>query len=97
MNTLVPRSRQPPLDRTACVARLCVFVPASGSVMAKAMRMSPRPMPRSQRSFCWSEPWRASTLPAIAGETRMSSSGVPANASSSPTAASAVMPRPPPS
>ena len=77
MKTLVPRSRQPPSSvRVACVARLCVLVPASGSVMAKAMRRSPRPMPRSQRSRCSGEPCRASTLPAIAGETRMSSSGV---------------------
>ena len=55
------------------------------------------PIPRSQRSFCSGVPWRASTLPAIAGETTISSSGQPACASSSITAASSVIPRPPPS
>jgi hypothetical protein len=31
---------------------LCEFEPARGSVMAKATRVVPAAMPRSQRSFC---------------------------------------------
>ena len=75
---------------------LCVLVPASGSVMANAIFVVPAAMPRSQRSFCSSEPCRARIVPAIAGETTSSSSEQPAAASSSPTAASSVIPRPPP-
>ena len=79
------------------VDRLCEFVPASGSVMANAILVVPRPMPRSQRSFCSSLPWRVRMLPAMAGETTISSSEQPAAEISSPTIDSAAMPSPPPS
>ena len=82
------------MRRSAFVEMLCELVPASGSVIAKAIFLSPRPMPRSQVSFCSGVPWRTSTEPAIAGETTRSKSGQPAIASSSPTAASSVMPLP---
>ncbi len=75
---------------------LCELVPASGSVIANASLVVPAPIPRSQRSFCSWLPWRARMLPAIAGDTTMSSSEHPAAAISSPTMASAAMPRPPP-
>ena len=98
MNTFVPLIFHVPWSVfVAFVERLCEFVPASGSVIANAILRSPRPIPRSQCSFCSRLPCRASTLPAIAGETTSRSKGVPARASSSPTAASSVIPRPPPS
>jgi hypothetical protein len=97
MKTFCPRMRKPPdPSGSARVVILCVLVPASGSVTANAIFVVPAAMPRSQRSFCSSEPWRARIEPAIAGETTSSSSEQPAAASSSPTAASSVMPRPPP-
>ena len=53
MKTFWPRSRSRRCRRrSARVERLCVFVPASGSVTAKAIFVVPAPMPRSQRSFC---------------------------------------------
>ena len=78
------------------VERLCEFVPASDSVIANASLVVPAPIPRSQRSFCSSLPWRARMLPAIAGDTTISSSEQPAAEISSPTIDSAAMPRPPP-
>ena len=72
------------------------LVPASGSVMAKATLVEPAAMPRSQRSFWSAVPWRARMLPTIAGDTTISSSEPPAVEISSPTAASADIPRPPP-
>ncbi len=72
------------------------LVPASGSVIANASLVVPAPMPRSQRSFCSGVAWRAMMLPAIAGETTISSSAHPAAEISSPTADSAAMPSPPP-
>ena len=56
----------------------------------------PRPIPRSQRSFCTSVPWRVRMLPTIAGETTISSRAQPAAEISSPTHDRAVIPRPPP-
>jgi hypothetical protein len=78
------------------VDKLCEFVPASGSVIAKATFVVPAAMPRSQRSFCASVPWRARMLPAIAGDTTIRSSDLPAAAISSPTAARPDIPSPPP-
>ena len=75
--------------RSTEVERLCEFVPASGSVIANAIFVVPAAMPRSQRSFCSSVPWRARMLPTIAGETTIRSSDLPAAAISSPTVASA--------
>ena len=75
---------------------MCEFVPASGSVIAKAIFVVPAAIPRSQRSFCWSVPWRARMLPTIAGDTTIRSSDLPAAAISSPTVASPLMPSPPP-
>ena len=71
-------------------------MPASGSVIANATLVVPAAMPRSQRSFWSGVPWRARMLPTIAGETTISSSELPAAEISSPTAASADMPSPPP-
>jgi hypothetical protein len=83
--------------RTQPVEMLCEFEPASGSVIANATLIVPWPMPRSQRSFWSGVPWRTRMLPTMAGETTISSSPVPAAVISSPTAASALMPSPPPS
>ena len=80
------------------VDRLWVLVPASGSVIAKAILVVPRPMPRSQRSFCSSVPWRARIA---AGDRRRDDDqeqrAAGARRSPRPTAASSVMPSPPPS
>src|SRR3954454_6197766 len=65
--------------------------------MEKAICVSRDRIRRSHRASCSGVPCRASTEPAMAGETTISSSGQPANASSSITAASSVIPRPPPS
>ena len=76
--------------------RLCEFVPASGSVIAKATFVVPAAIPRSQTSFCSSLPCRVRIEPTIAGETTISSSDLPAAEISSPTAARPDMPSPPP-
>ena len=89
-----------PVEEVACrrpclhvsSTRLCELVPASGSVIAKAILVVPAPIPRSQRSFCSGVPCLVRMLPTIAGETTISSSEQPAAAISSPTAASASMP-----
>ena len=83
-------------SRRAAVERLCEFEPASGSVIANATFVVPAAMPRSQRSFCSGVPCLARMLPTIAGETTIRSSEQPAAEISSPTAASADMPSPPP-
>ena len=75
---------------------LCEFDPASGSVIAKTIRLVPSAMPGSHCFFCSSVPKREITVPQIAGETTMSSNGEPAAASSSSTAARSAMPAPPP-
>ena len=75
---------------------LCELEPASGSVIANAIVCVPSAMPGSQRRFCSSVPKRAMTVPQIAGETTIISSGQPCAASSSHTAARSPMPPPPP-
>ena len=70
--------------------------PASGSVIANAIVPVPSAMPGSQRCFCSSVPKRLMTVPQIAGETTIISSGQPCAASSSQTAAMSPMPPPPP-
>ena len=75
---------------------LWVLVPASGSVIAKAMVLVPSQMPGSQRRFWASVPYRLMIVPQIAGLTTMSSNGQPCAASSSQTAAMSPMPPPPP-
>ena len=97
MNVFWPLSRKRPFSRRSEVARLCELVPASASVIAKAIFVVPLPIPRSQRSFWTAVPCRARMLPTIAGETTISSSAQPAAEISSPTHDSAVIPRPPPS
>ncbi len=72
------------------------LVPASGSVIAKAIVAVPSASPGSQRCFCSSVPKRAITVPQIAGLTTIISSGQPCAASSSQTAATSPMPPPPP-
>jgi hypothetical protein len=76
---------------------LCELEPASGSVIANATFVVPAAMPRSQMSFWSGVPCLARMLPTIAGETTIRSSDDPDAATSSPTAASADMPSPPPS
>jgi hypothetical protein len=75
---------------------LCELVPASASVMAKAIFVVPAAMPVSQRSFWASVPCLARMLPTIAGETTISSSDEPPALISSPTVARPDMPSPPP-
>ena len=75
---------------------LCELVPASGSVIANAIVSLPSQIPGSQLRFCSSVPNRAITVPQIAGETTIISSGQPCAASSSQTAATSPMPPPPP-
>ena len=70
--------------------------PAPGSVIANAIFVVPAAIGRSQRSFCSSLPWRTRMLPTIAGETTINSREHPLAEISSPTAASADIPRPPP-
>ena len=72
------------------------LVPASGSVMAKAIVSVPSQIPGSQRAFWASVPKRLITVPQIAGLTTIISSGQPCAASSSQTAATSPMPPPPP-
>src|SRR3954468_16475662 len=62
--------------------------------MAKAIFCVPSPIGRSQRSFCSGVPCRVRMLPTIAGETTIRRSAQPFAVISSPTAASARMPRP---
>ncbi len=97
MYVFCPLSRKRLPSRRSEVERLCELVPASGSVIAKAIFVVPWPMPRNQRSFCSGLPWRMRMLPAIAGETTISSSEHPAADISSPTIDSAAIPSPPPS
>ena len=75
---------------------LCELVPASGSVIAKAIVSVPSQMPGSHFCFCASVPNRLITVPQIAGETTIISSGHPWAASSSQTAATSPIPPPPP-
>ena len=75
---------------------LCVFEPASGSVIANANVAVPSASPGSHCFFCASVPYWAMIVPTIAGETTISSSGQPAAASSSHTAARSPMSPPPP-
>ena len=64
---------------------LCEFDPASGSVIAKDMMISPLAMPGSQRTLSSSLPKVWMIVPQMVGETTVISSGQPAAASSSPT------------
>src|SRR5215207_9099398 len=66
MYVFCPRRTSVSPRRSTEVARLCELVPASGSVIANAIFVVPAAMPRSQRSFCASVPWRAMMLPTIA-------------------------------
>ena len=96
MNVFVPRSTYVPFARRAEVEMLCELEPASGSVMANATLVVPAAMPGSQRSRCSSVPCLVTMLPTIAGDTTIRSSEHPAAEISSPTAARAHMPSPPP-
>ena len=91
-----PLSTQPSSVRRAVVVILCEFEPASGSVIANAIVRVPSAMLGSQRRFCSSVPKRLITVPQIAGDTIIISSGQPCAASSSQTAARSPMPPPPP-
>ena len=91
-----PLSTHPSASRRAVVVMLWVLVPASGSVIAKAMVPVPSQMPGSQRCFCSSVPYRLMIVPQIAGLTTISSRGQPCAASSSQTAAMSPIPPPPP-
>jgi len=75
---------------------VCELEPASGSVIPKAMVISPLARPGSQRCFCSSVPNRAITLPQIAGDTTIISRPVPDAASSSMTMDNSYIPAPPP-
>ena len=73
-----------------------VLEPASGSVMANTIRLSPLAS-RGSQVFCWvSLPYLAMTSPEMALETRSSSMGQPWAAVSSQTSASSARPAPPP-
>jgi len=96
MKVLRPFSTHPSLVRLANVVILCEFEPASGSVIANAMVSVPSASDGSHRCFCSSVPKRLMTVPQIAGETIIISSGQPCAASSSQTAARSPMPPPPP-
>ena len=98
MNTLRPVSSQSPVagSRRAVVVMRCELEPASGSVMPNAIRRVPSASPGSQARFCSSVPKRAMTVPQMAGETTIISSGQPAAPSSSRTMDSSAMPPPPP-
>ncbi len=77
--------------------RLCEFVPASGSVMAKATFVVPAAIPRSQRSCCSGVPCSERIVPAMAGETTSMSVVIPIDAAiSSATSVRPDMPIPPP-
>ena len=76
--------------------RLWELDPASGSVMAKDILISPVAKPGSHRCFCASVPNLAMMVAQMAGDTTMINRGQPAAASSSVTMASSVMPMPPP-
>jgi hypothetical protein len=70
--------------------------PASGSVIAKPIVLDPSASDGSQRCFCSSVPNRPITVPQMAGETTIISSGQPAAPSSSRTIDSSTIPPPPP-
>jgi hypothetical protein len=93
---LRPLSTQSVPSRRAVVVMLCEFEPASGSVIPKAMIVSPLARPGSQRCFCSGVPNRPMIVPLMAGETTIISSPQPAALSSSQTVASSYMPAPPP-
>lgn len=96
MNTFRPLRIQSPPSRLAVVVMRCELDPASGSVMPKAMRTLPSANPGSHRRFCSSVPNRAITVAQMAGDTTISSIGVPAAQNSSHTAARSPIPAPPP-
>ena len=76
----------------AVVVMLWVLVPASGSVIAKAIVLVPSHRPGSHFCFCASVPYLVITVPQIAGLTTISSIGQPCAESSSQTAAMSPMP-----
>ena len=96
MKTFWPLSRNLPFSRVSVVEMLWEFVPASGSVIANATFVVPAAIGRTNFSFCSSVPCLAMIEPTIAGDTTISSRGVPLAASSSPTAKRPDMPSPPP-
>ena len=80
----------------AVVVMLWVLVPASGSVIANAMRFVPSATPESQVSFCSGEACAASSVPAMVGEMTSMNIGQPAAEVSSMTTARSASPPPPP-
>ena len=96
IQTLRPDSTHSSPSRRGAVLISCEFEPASGSVIANAMVSDPSARPGSQRCFCSSVPNLPITVPQIAGETTIISSGQPAAPSSSSTIDSSTMPPPPP-
>ena len=97
MNTFRPLRTQPSPSRRAVVVILCELEPASGSVMANAMRSEPSAKPRQPALLLLvgAEPGddRARRSPA---RPPSAAAPQPAAASSSHTAARSPMPPPPP-
>lgn len=74
----MPRNTHSPPSRVAVVAMSYQLEPASGSVIANAITISPLAIPGSQRCFCSSAPNASMIVPQIAGDTTVINNGQPA-------------------